>query len=214
MNTHKDHSRKGEKLGSLYTHRDQSREKFYFPFGTPNRAQRRGFSSTSPKGTHTEVQWGKTTGLHPAWGPKSSPMSPKSPAPCVGVPSATSPPSFMLAPHMGCNRAYSSPAWLHSTGTQPRLGATHREHRGTLTGRSLGAMMSSSRQSTSRTRDCCPARLRALGVIPDTMDTMRFCMWFSLARACREGWERRNGSATSPGGMKYHQLCVLPVLTS
>lgn len=52
-------------------------------------------------------------------------------------------------------------------------------------------MMSSSRQSTSKTRDCRPARLRALGVIPDTMDMTRFCMWFSLARA----WVERAGTA-------------------
>lgn len=179
--------------------------------------QSRGFSSSSPWGTHTEVQaqWGKGTGLHPAWGPKvlthTEPLTP-----CVGVPAP--PPlqfcNFMLTPNMGFSIAYSSPAWLHRTGTHPQLGATHREHRGTLTGRSLGAMISSSRQSTSRTRDCCPARLRALGVIPDTMDTMRFCMWFSLARAYRKGWERINGSATSPGGMKHHQHCMFLVLTS
>lgn len=52
-------------------------------------------------------------------------------------------------------------------------------------------MMSSSRQSTSKTIDCWPARLRALGVIPDTMDMTRFCMWFSLARA----WVEKAGTA-------------------
>lgn len=74
-----------------------------------------------------------------------------------------------------------------------RTRAARREH-WALTGRSFGVRMSSSRQSTSKTRDCCPVRLRALGVIPETMDTMRFCMWFCLARA----WGKTGPGQFSP----------------
>lgn len=59
---------------------------------------------------------------------------------------------------------------------------------GSLTGLSFGEIISRRRQRASRVRDWGRARLRAIGVIPDIKDVMRFCICVSLT----EAWIKNN----------------------
>lgn len=73
-------------------------------------------------------------------------------------------------------------------------------------------MISRSKHSTSRTRGCIPARLRELGVIPDTMDRMRFCIWFSLVRAWLETQQKRRELLGSDGLTSRGKTSKTPTL--